>query len=404
MGRIFYRIIGIVFVLGVCVHMSVAFASNIAQEAQQDKFEYKKPMPDIPMVPDKEFLEGSILHKDLPFDDNALSYEVRLPKNWSKSKNKGSAADTHALSSKILANVGEYFGPVSLYSGFPSRFVINAVSLDYELTAEQWFLQYLLSNGYALQGVEVHDENTAEALFVLIDRDASFIVRAAAIKNGRRIVLAQYFMPIELWNEDKGWQQKVIKDFRLISPDDELVEKMKPYHFLDIAEIQYPESWVLRAPPTRSLDRMLIKILNVSEDYDQDYRSKDSILHGKIEADLVSVYTAKDIDDEADNIKARLKRELGLVLEDLDVFDVEKHISDDFLEKKGRVYRAYHPENELLNYEYWVTQMRKGDYYFYVTLLTPARKDDYYMWSRNTETYKLVLQHTLPQQGSLSED
>ena len=177
---------------------------------------------------------------------------------------------------------------------------------------------------------------------------------------------------------------------------------MKPYHFLDIAEIQYPESWVLRAPPTRSLDRMLIKILNVSEDYDQDYRSKDSILHGKIEADLVSVYTAKDIDDEADNIKARLKRELGLVLEDLDVFDVEKHISDDFLEKKGRVYRAYHPENELLNYEYWVTQMRKGD--FYVTLLTPARKDDYYMWSRNTETYKLVLQHTLPQQGSLTED
>ena len=41
-------------------------------------------------------------------------------------------------------------------------------------------------------------------------------------------------------------------------------------------------------------------------------------------------------------------------------------------------------------YEYWITIMAYGDYFYFMTLTTPSRETDFFKWSRNVQTYQTV--------------
>lgn len=388
-----YRRMAQVVLVGCVVVCGVSVQAQSYKDDQPD-------MPDITMLEDAAFMEQTVEYSDKPFSDSALSYVVRLPKDWQKSENEGSGADMSVLSAKIFTEAGRYYGPVSVYSGFPSRFTIKTVNLDYELTAEQWFIQHLVSNGFALQGLKIYNEDRAEALYVVLDGDTSYVVRAAALKNGKRIVLAEYMMPIDLWEDDKAMQTTVVQNFKLVSPDDSLVEKMKPYHFLDIAQVQYPLSWTLRAPPMRSVDYMTIQLLRIPPQSEEQRYHGQTVLDGKIELFLTSVFAADSLEAEGKRIEANLEK-TGLSLSDKVLVDLSPEIQKHLRYKETRRYKAIDKDNDLLTYEYWISLMSYGDYYYYITLLTPSKEEDFYIWSRNTETYKLVLRFLQPQYDSL---
>jgi len=45
----------------------------------------------------------------------------------------------------------------------------------------------------------------------------------------------------------------------------------------------------------------------------------------------------------------------------------------------------------MLKYELWATILKNDDYYYIVTLLAPTREQEFFVWSRASEVYKIVL-------------
>ena len=372
------------------------FSFSLPAQAQKILDDFKKPMPDIKLAPEAEFNAQSTAYEEVPLGDKALSYKVRLPKDWEEVKDGG--LSNYSLSDKIFGEVARFFSPPRLESA-RSRFTIQAVKLDYQLTAEQWLLQYLLSNGYAIQGMATKDDTRVEALYVLIEDDISYIVRAVAEINGKRVILAQYYLPIEFWDIEKFVQAQVLSTFALTNPDHELVENMLKYQFLDIAEMSYPDSWELRSPPLRSIDFMDAQLLNIASGVEG---VKDIILNGKIEARLVSVFAADSIESEVANLKTEFQK-TGLSLQE--VFEKPENFTSHklFKNRKVEVYKASDSKSALIDYELWLVTMEAGDYYYFLTLLTPSRDEDYFIWSRNTQTFKVVTSLIVPQEESISD-
>jgi hypothetical protein len=380
----------------VVLSVPVSYAQQAVAPGDEPLKEIKIPMPPIEKLPEVEFTKTTKLYDEIPFNDKALAFRVRIPTGWTKNTDIGMS--NFSISENVFGEVARFYGEPRV-EGERSRFTINALELEYQLTAEQWFLQYLLSNGYTLQGIKTYNENRVEALYVLLEHDISYIVRAVAVLNGKRMVLAQYFLPIEFWDVEKKMQNSVVSSFVLTDAEKGFVENMKIYQFLDVAEMKYPESWELRAQPLRSIDQMGVQLFNFATPLEDE---KTTTLDGKIDVRLVSSFDSESLEAEIEVFKQEIK-EKGLVLGDIIETEMNYEFSPELDFAKVEVYRATDDKDALVNYELWLAIMSAGDYYYFITLLTPSRGDDFYVWSRNTQTFKLILENIAPMEGATGD-
>ena len=379
----------VVLMMALLLNSVVAFAASTPEQLES----FKKPLPKFELPPIEGFIEGSDLYeKDFP-EFEALGYSIRLPKNWSQS---GEAGTDFTLDTQVMNQVARYFSPAR-GTHARSRAMVRTASLPFEVSAEQWILQYVIDQGYALQGVEANGDDEAEALYVLIERDVTLITRAKVFLNAGRVIFLEYSLPIESWEAEKIKQKQSVDSFSLTNTVTQFVEDMQAYQFLDIAQIQYPASWDLRAPPVRSIDRIHVKILNLAENLDESERV---YLNGRMTVDLVSKFASKPIREELENIRAQQRSE-GLELQESEDVFWDITYDDQINFGHTEVARASGTENKLIGYEYWTSVLSGGNYYYFVTLLTPSREQDFTLWSRNTQTYKLLLELIEPSEDSL---
>ncbi len=365
-----------------------ALATNTTAQAQsldaspQESFEsFKKPMPEIDGVEQARWEADSTLH-EVSEDDSALAYKVRLPKSWTPYGDY--KVEESMIQPRIFTEIAQYVSPPDILSP-RSRFSVNVMALEYKLSAEQWFLQYLLAQNYKIEGFKTIDEDTTEALYVLMERDDTYIVRAVAKIAGDKAILAAYHMPIEKWGQGKPAQVSVMSSFALLGKVYEPIEEMKTYAFLDLAEMSYPESWTLRSRPLKSLDRLAAQILR----YYQPNERKPAILNGRIDVSLVSVFDAGTIEEELELLKAEMKQQGFIFGEALDPpggFEFDEGFDD----PRVKVFKLKRAGYDAVAYEFWITQMMAGDYHYFLTLLTSSRENDYDLWARNSQTFKLV--------------
>lgn len=407
MAKIFLRLWAVFTVSAVL--LTVLPVSAHAQKILKD---FQKPLPEHKwdVMPQEVFEAATIRHEEVPLGDEALSYEIRLPEGWEQPQDVG--ISSYTLSDKLLGEIAVFYGPPKMYTR--SRFTIEALALEYQLTAEQWFIQHLLRNGYTVQGMEVVNDKRVEALFFVVEKDVTYVVRAVAEINGKRAVLAQYFLPTQYWNDEKIMQSEVTKSFRLLKPDVEDAEDMQAFYILDIAEFLYPSSWELKTEQIRSIDRLEVEIRSSAKkkrikrrddwkksraqrEQEQDERT----LHGRINVQLVSNFVVESLEEEISKLKTKVlgtSLVTGNLIETQDSFIYDDAISFG----ETNVYEAVDEDNALLEYEIWFTVMGAGDYYYFITLLTPSRDDDFFVWSRNTQTYKFVVENLTLQADSLS--
>lgn len=369
----------------------VCFALAGSSYAQSVVQQLKKPMPEFEKEDVAAFNKKSSLHSDVPFNDQFLEYSVRLPKNWAQQKN--SAIGNLSLSNKVLGEVERYYGPVRM--GDRSYFSVKAVELEYQLTAEQWFVLFVLENGYTLEGMEVVDAGRVNTVYVLVDRGQSYVVNAAAIVNGPRIIFAQYVVPAEEWVNERSDAHHVVESFDLKNIDNSYVEKMTPYQFLDIAELEYPESWQLIARPLRSAEEMSVELLNVKKDRNYSYFNRKQILKGKMEIHLIANYVVDDIDEVIREFIE--KSSINQLMIQGEVEEYDDFILDESMELvEVKAYEAQDQTQSIVNYEFWLAVMQAGEHYYFVTLLTPSRDADYYNWARNSQTLRVVVENIVP--------
>lgn len=359
--------------------------------AQQNIDSYRKDLPTFEPMPENEFLGGSEIFKEVPFGDEFLSYEIRLPKKWKQYENQ--SVGGFSLSDKVLGEVARYYGPARIT---PRSYVsIEAADLEYKLTAEQWYIQFLLANGYPSQGIKVYDRDKVEGLYVVVDKDITYLVRNIAVTNGKRIVFLRYFLPSDEWMGERAQQASVVQSFKLMNSSDALAEEMKRHHFLDISEIQYPASWHLRAPSVKSVDRINVSLL--SSVVFGEGRKQSEVLNGRMGLEMISSFVIEDLEQEVQKFKTLFNNEgnfkIGDLIEEPDDFDFDDTAEFGFVE----VYKVSDPSKPQVSYEYWLSIIAIEDYYYFVSLLTPSRDQDFVNWSRNTEAFKIVNRYIRPQ-------
>ena len=385
------------FLVIVMVLAGIAVLSHGAQ-AQKLLENYIKPMPEIPLMPDAEFVKQSSLYSEVPFGDKALAFDIRVPNTWQKQRDV--SLSNAALGSKLLGELMRFYGPAKLDNR--SFISMQAMQLDYKLTAEQWLLQYMLTNSYTVQGIKTYDLNRAEVLFIELDKDVTYIVRMAVQINGKRVVMAKYYLPTQYWEDEKVIQAQVVGSFRILNPVVEFVESMGKYQFLDVAEFLYPESWQLQTAPLRSIDRLETGLISVASEEEVD-KKKIKSLNGKMEIELASVYVVNDLDAEMRRARSELEK-TGLFIQSLVEMHTDFNINPVFEAAPVEVYNLVDRENSMISYELWFAILHTGDYYYMTYLVTPSRDQDFFVWSRNTQTFRVVMSTLAPQEGSLIED
>ncbi len=365
--------------------------------------DFKKPLPDIEFIPEDEFNASSLLYKGGQSD---LAFEIRLPKDWTTQSGYSSTLGG-GEGNALFGELARYYGPTQLM--IPRSYLtIEVVSLNYQLTAEQWFLQFILENGFAIQGMNVYNDREIEALFVSLIGNDSFAVRSKVFLSGRNIVMARYYMPVENWEVEKKSQASIIRSFKMENLSEENVEKMLVYQFLDVAEMKFPASWTLHSPRATSVEKMSVSLLNIAGDEDQasvktsastEYSDRH-VLEGKIDVNILSAFAADSLESELNSFKENLNDQ-GLILKNHLEADSGYIYNPDFSFAKVDVFEASDTSQSNMNYELWLGMLAANDYYFFVTLLTPSRDQDYFVWSRNTQTYKLILNMIEPTDSSI---
>jgi hypothetical protein len=241
--------------------------------------------------------------------------------------------------------------------------------------------------GAAAHGLQAFEDLD---VYVKVEQDVTYVIRARAEINGRRVVMAQYFLPADHWDTEKQQQAQVLSTFELTHPIEENVEAMTKYHFLDIAEFQYPESWQFRTAPLKNAERLTFQLFNVESEKTVDWKHYKT-LNGRIEIHIVSTDVSEGLDAELDNLKDQLSK-LKLAA------GQEVEVRNDIKFGKGidpsptHVYDVKDTEGGLLQYEYWVTALEAGGYYYFFTLVTPSRDEDFFIWSRNWQTYRVIIE------------
>ena len=341
-------------------------------------------IPAIPSydMPAEDFLAQTEVFKETPFGDKYLAYTLRLPKGWTKTES--SISNTMDVSKKLLGEIASYYGPANL--GERSTFMIQAAELEYQMTAKNWFTNYIFSRGYTLQGMTALSDRKVEALYVALEKDVTYIVRAVVEVNGSRIVMGIYSVPEVHWMAERAMQTAVLKSFNFPTPEPVRVEETRTYAFLDLLRFDYPKSWRLMAPSIYSIEAMDAKIINSNQ---------NGGLEGEVDVHVISTEVDTTLAEEVKRVQSALETK-GLMIGKLIEQPQNYKMHDYIYFSRVEVYQANDKEKDLVDYEYWIGVLMEDRYFYIVTMLTPSRNTDFPIWSRNGEAFKTVLQSLRP--------
>lgn len=340
-----------------------------------------KPLTPIEFMPQEEFEGATTLFEDTPYDDEFLSFQVRLPNEWEETTQPNMAIFNAEgnLSQNVLGVVKRYVGPVKNHQ--QSYFSIEAIELIHEIGARDWFIHYVLKSGLSIEQVGLEAEKQVEAIYVEIENDITYIVRVKVIVNGPRMIVARYHLPQENYKEERELQAQVIDSFQLTNRQDVSIESMKTHGFLDQSFFDYPVSWAINAPNVRSINRM-----------------KATLYHGTPQIQLagqINIFLSnKSIGTTRGKELAYYKDKI--IIDDYELSEfigpVEVDYHEDINFGMVQAYKLKSTMVNLIDYELWVSVMENDKYIYVISLLTPDRNEDFYTWARNKEAYRSVLE------------
>lgn len=377
----------------------------VSGSAESITEQFNKPMPEVKLLPEADFLATTKEMSEKPGGDADLEYSIRIPKSWSRVES--GSFERFTVADKVLREFAKFYSPApagvtdgvaettrtSNARNAPlsdrSYLVMRAGGLGYTMTAHEWFMQYLLANKFNLQGMVEHDEGMAEALYVVLSgSNESYVVRGVARINGGKLVFAEYYVPMEKWEAEKVTQAQVLQSLVMKTPRKGDIEPVSSYEFLDIEEIRYPSSWTLRSAPLQSVDRMEARLFNIGKAVTGGKETET--LDGRIDVDMIAAHAINSLEKEMEDQKRDLEDQglnLGKIIEQPEDFILNPVF--DFAETT--VYESSDNKGKFIGYEFWITVVSVDGYYFFVTLLTPSREGNYFLWAKNKQHYRIVI-------------
>jgi hypothetical protein len=341
------------------------------------------PRFDIPtFMPESEFVDKTQLFKGDPNNDEALLYEVRLPKGWMIEKSTGApgAEDLDSLNKNVLQRVARYVSPAQKHRR--AMLSVESLELTYEVGAKNWFLNYLKSVGVTPEAIypSENGDRQVEAFYIDLEGDISYGVHARAMINGPRVILIRYFVPIELFVQERAMQAQSIDSFTLTGKKVDQIEERFTHGFLHEAFFDYPASWVLSAPKVINVERMRAMV------YTPGAGGK---LAGQINIYLTSRFIETTLQEEVAQYRKKFALPDYTIGEKIETVAIKPHKDIEFA--RTEAYTLAPQKNFMLAYELWVTVMQSEGFYYILTMVTPAREVEFYQWARNVKAYEIVV-------------
>lgn len=385
--------------LPIIMVLCIISSSNAYAQAARDLdiFErFKKPMPEITLLSDEEFLDATKPIVKKPYGEEVLAYSMRIDKTWEEGIDRSSG--NFVLSEKLFLELNSFLGKPTIAGR--SRLEVEGLNMDGNLTAEQWYIRYILEGGFTTEGFITHNPDKIESLMVVMEKDYSYYLRTLALINGSKVIMVKYYVPIHYIQEQAVMQAMVLSSFKLTHKKARVYQEMTAYRFLDIAEFKYPPAWKVFASPVRDVDRLDVTLVNMSE-ISSGQREVTST-EGKLDVTVVSSTVKNTLLEEIDEYKKRIEAEGMLIGEKLNEnydFTYAKNIDFGLTE----VYKGIDSNDNLSEYEFWFTVLVGGNYYYFVMLLTPSRNEMFATWADNTQNYKIMLKEFTPMVGAFLE-
>lgn len=341
-------------------------------------------LKEYPLKSQEEFEKTTkVIKQENPYGDSKISYEFRVPKKWSLNVQQAPIGGEGGspLSKSVLTIIAKYISePKNLQR---STITIEAQELAYEISAKNWFINFIINNGFSLSGMTEKSSREIEAMYVALENDVTYVVRTRVILNGSRLVVVRYYLPQENYEEEKPLQAQVMASFHLLQPTAERIETQETYGFLDQSYFNYPKSWTLKEKSILSIERMSALLTQEMTD------RKRQILEGHIKIKVISRLLKTTMAEEIENFRKELKiphYSVGQLIENVDyTYDPSIKVG------KAQLYKL-EPDDKvnMQAYEFLVAVMQGDDYYYITSLITPSREQDFYTWAKNMEAVRIV--------------
>lgn len=329
---------------------------------------------------------GKKIEEKSPYGDPLLAYEFFLPQKWTdnlQSIPEKLSDGQKDISASIFSMMGRY---VSDAKNLQRSYVtVEGQKLDHEIRAKYWLANQILTTGVTLSALTEKSMKEVEALYVQMEKDTSYVVRARAIINGDKIVVIRHFLPQDNYKELMVEQDKIVSSFKLLNPSEETIEKREVFGFLDQSYFDYPESWRLKEKPILTVDRMSAMLF-------QEKMQRDVlVLEGHVKINTVSRLLKTTLAQEVDTFKKALdvpEYSVGKLIETL---EYKKDPSISFQETQ--IYELLPKDKiNMRPYELLVSIMQGQDYYYIVSMISPSRDLDFYGWAKNIEVSKIIIE------------
>ena len=337
-------------------------------------------------------------------EDEYLSFSMDLPRDWT---------ERQFVSLKNFTRRGRLHGDLARFDGQSvgdsrSFFMVRSVELPREISASNWLMTYLLSNGYTLHSLTERGSSSFEAMYIIYaaDNNQSLVVRSRGYISGPRIVLGEYVMPAELWEKEKDIQAYAVGSFKIQAQDQETIEDPEYYSYLEAVEFNYPKSWAVVKTndiEVNALDLVLrnADLTRVSEGtINIHMASRRSVKliegdHSTYDIDLPGIVKKARHNIENRGKNGQQNFSIG------DRIDSKSFVTDyKFDTQRSEIYEVRpvtsHYDTQEVNpvsHEFWLTLLvdKAKSRVFIITLYTPDRDSDLYSWAVNSRAYERIL-------------
>ncbi|MFH1157360.1 MAG: hypothetical protein V1721_00505 [Pseudomonadota bacterium] len=356
-------------------------ASGTAWAGFETLFNSSKPQMDtrFPIQDEESFKENTKpLHK-LPFNDTKLEFSILLPKDWTI-ENINQEKTSINQDQRLLGDIILSRSPV--VNEAQAILSIQFISLDREISAENWLKNYASMSNYSIDGkIDAVSNKRASAYFVFM-ADGQITYTYATLQMNRNVaVMMQLKLPPALREPMKFLQKRVIDSFGLIMATDDPVETQKFFSFRDAMRFSYPESWLLYYPDLNDINNMSVQIHNVTK-------------AGKVEGLIRFVAVRRAPGTKLRDEVAKLKRYFDEFL----LIDVKNLVSsntasvyDRFIFSRYEVYQvSFRKQGDSVK-ELRLVMLGDKEWYIMLFLLAPSEEEDLFSWSRDVQTFDLIL-------------
>lgn len=357
-------------------------------------------LPDVQNMDIQTFVANSNEIAKTYDEDKFLAFEVQLPKNFT---------ERGADRLKTYVKQGRLYGEVYRADGETVQdvrpyFNVQIHELNRMISAKNWFVANILKFGHTLRALKSDKKgNNFEAMYIRFDSLGNTeIVRSKGYLKGPRIIVAEYVVPVLLWENQRDIQIFTVKSFELKgAADTEQVEKLLAYSYLESFSMQYPASW-----------RMEKEVKELENQIDLSFLTADDLrtIFANIDVTIVSDQSLKDPID-----RSRYPTNLPfLVQARKDAVQAKDFLVDDVMERRTydlavqnafQITEIYPLRRKLTDYvthrkapvtqEFWITVIKGtkdvGKNYI-ISMLAPSRNEDAYNWALAAKAYEAIVE------------